>query len=204
MTYSDLVAHIIAHTNRADLADVVDMFIAQATSEINEEVHCSERVVRATTTISTQITNLPSNLHEIISVQNNGWYGEPIPYVTINDANAVKKRWIGMTDTPKYYTVINASIELIPAPDTGYEIEIVYFSFVNTPSSSNPTSDMMTAHPQLFILGALKYAYDYLKEKDEYADKYQKFEAEKDKINKAYRTTVYGDGALHVRRRNYG
>ena len=204
MTYSELKAHIVAHTDRADLGDVVDTFIAQAVSEINLDVRCGAMVVRATSSISTQFTNLPSDCLEVFNVQNNDRYGEPILNVSVNEADIVKQEWMGVTDAPKYYTVVRDSIELVPAPNTSYSIGITYFQKVTTPSSTATTSTMMDTYPQLFILGSLKYAYDYLKEKDEYADKLQKFDIEKAKINKSFKTSAFGDGALHVRRRTYG
>ena len=204
MTYSELKAHIVAHTDRADLGDVVDTFIAQAVSEINMDVRCGAMVVRATSSISTQFTNLPSDCLEVFNVQNNDRYGEPILNVSVNEADIVKQEWMGVTDAPKYYTVVRDSIELVPAPNTSYSIGITYFQKVTTPSSADTTSTMMDSYPQLFILGSLKYAYDYLKEKDEYVDKSQKFDVEKAKINKSFKTSSFGDGALHVRRRTYG
>ena len=204
MTYSELVAHIIAHTDRADLSSTVDTFIAQAVSEINLDVRCGAMVVRATSNISTQFTNLPSDCLEVLNVQNNDRYGEPILNVSVNEADIVKQEWMGVTDAPKYYTVVRDSIELVPAPNASYSIGITYFQKVTTPSSTATTSTMMDTYPQLFILGSLKYAYDYLKEKDEYADKLQKFDVEKAKINKSFKTSAFGDGALHVRRRTYG
>ena len=204
MTYSELKAHIVDHTDRADLGDVVDTFIAQAVSEINMDVRCGAMVVRATSSISTQFTNLPSDCLEVFNVQNNDRYGEPILNVSVNEADIVKQEWMGVTDAPKYYTVVRDSIELVPAPNASYSIGITYFQKVTTPSSTATTSTMMDTYPQLFILGSLKYAYDYLKEKDEYADKLQKFDVEKAKINKSFKTSAFGDGALHVRRRTYG
>lgn len=204
MTYSELKAHIIAHTDRSDISTVVDTFIEQATSEINTDVRCAEMVVRASTDISTQFTNLPSDFLSVFNVQNNDKNGEPIQGISVNEADTVKRDWAGVTDTPKYYSIVRSSIELVPIPDKVYNIGITYFQKVYAPSSAHTTSPLLTAYPQLFILGALKYAYDYLKEKDEYVDKSAKFDAEKAKINKSFRTDVFGDGALHVRRRTYG
>ena len=204
MTYSELKAHIVAHTDRADLGDVVDTFIAQAVSEINLDVRCGAMVVRATSDISTQFIDIPDGALEIVGIKNNDKYGEPILNVSMNESDVVKREWMGVSDVPKYYTVVGDSIEFVPIPDKTYSIGITYFQKVTTPSSTATTSTMMDTYPQLFILGSLKYAYDYLKEKDEYADKLQKFDVEKAKINKSFKTSAFGDGALHVRRRTYG
>lgn len=204
MNYTDLKNHIIAHTDRTDIGGVIDTFIEQAVSEINADVRHSVMVVRASTDISAQFTELPERVIELINVQNNTTNGAPLAKVSLDAADQVRADWMGVTDEPKYYTTVRGDLELIPVPDKSYNIGITYYQKVPVPSTTNPTNDLMTAFPQLFIDGALKYAYDYLKESDTYVAKSQVFEVEKKKVSRAHEAEKYGDGALHVRRRTYG
>lgn len=204
MNYTELKAHIIAHTDREDIADSIDTFIEQAVSEINLDVRCGEMMVRATSDVSTQFTNLPEDILEVVNVQNNDDYGSPIKRISRDEADTVRFEWGGVADKPKYYTIARRSLELVPVPDSTYEIGITYFQKVTIPSVDVATNAMLDQYPQLFIIGALKHAYDFLKEKDEYSDKAMKFEQEKEKVNLSFRKSAFGDGALHIRRKSYG
>lgn len=204
MNYTQLKDHIIAHTDRGDIAGSVDVFIEQAVAEINAGVRSSCMEVRASATVSTQITNLPEDVLSLINVQNNSNSGASMPAISLDAADKMRRDRGGAPGVPLYYSVVRKSIDVCPAPDGAYSIGLTYYQKVPVPSAAEPKNALMTEFPNLFITGTLKYAYDYLKEAEDYASKSNAFSALMAEITRNHERTRFGRGAIKSRRRSYG
>jgi hypothetical protein len=69
----------------------------------------------------------------------------------------------GMSGPPLAYTLWGATnLWLGPAPDTAYEIEILYQSGVPPLSDSNPTNWLLAANPDAYLFGCLVEAELYI------------------------------------------
>jgi hypothetical protein len=63
---------------------------------------------------------------------------------------------------PVFYTVYNKTAELSPAPDSDYQIKVMYYSKPQSLSDSNPTNAFMSVCPDALLYGSLGEAESYL------------------------------------------
>jgi hypothetical protein len=63
---------------------------------------------------------------------------------------------------PMFYTVYNKTAELAPAPDSDYQIRIMYYAKPASLSDSNTTNQFMTVCPDALLFASLAEAEPYL------------------------------------------
>jgi hypothetical protein len=164
VTYSELKSAIADFLNRQDLTSVIPTFIQLAEASINRTVRHWRMLSRATATVDSQFTDLPDDFLEAKNIQLNSNPITPLSFVTMEHADLLRAGRYQTEGTPKYYTLVSDTIEVIPIPDAEYTIELSYYAKVPTLSESVTSNWLLENSPDAYLYGALVHSAPYLKD----------------------------------------
>jgi hypothetical protein len=164
--YTALQASVADWLNRSDLTSQIPDFILLAETQLNRQLRVRDMLSRQYTTASSQYVALPTDYSGIKSIQLNT---NPVTRLDYAPPESMADRLNDhSTGKPQIYTIVNNQIELAPAPDASYEMEIVYWQRI--PSlASNSTNWLLTKHPDVYLYGTLLQAAPYLRDDDRIA-----------------------------------
>ena len=158
-SYSTLQTAVANWLARSDLTTVIPDFITLAEAEFNRTLRCKEQESRVYAS-ATEYMELPDDFLELRDVQINLTPKIPLKLVSpqqMEDYSTASGR-------PVAYCVLANQIQLGPAPDSTYEIEIDYFAEIPALSDSNTSNWLLAAHPDLYLYGALLRASGYVQD----------------------------------------
>jgi len=157
--YASLQSQIAAWLNREDLTAQIPVFIQFVEADINTRLRTREMIVRATATSSAEYVQLPSNWLEAINMHIVDGQ-QPLRFVTLDEADRINKLQNYTAST--FYSLMNGAIELVPAPGSDVEIEMIYYGKVPALSTTATTNWLLTKAPDLYLYGALVHASPFL------------------------------------------
>ena len=161
-TYSELQSAIADELNRQDLTSVIPTWISLAEAQFNRVVRHRKMLCRATATLDTQFTALPSDFLEAKNIQLNTNPVKSLEFVTVEYADKLRN-YYNESGTPQWYTILGDSIEVVPTPSSDQTIELVYYKRI--PSLSSYGSNwLLSAHPDLYFYASLQHSAPYLKD----------------------------------------
>lgn len=162
MNYTTLKSSVADWLNRQDLTSVIPTFISLAEADLNRSVRHRQMLGRATTTLDSHFTALPTDFLEAKNVQLNTNPLTSLKYVTMEHADLLRRG--DATGQPKYYTIIGDTLEVVPVPSTDYEIELTYYKQIPALSDDNLTNWLINSHPDVYLYGTLMQSAPYLKD----------------------------------------
>jgi len=171
--YTELQASVADFLNRSDLTSVIPDFVTMAEADLNRTLRVREMSVRTQAPISSQYVKLPD---DFLGMRNIDLLTDPVTPMTYKNLQNLDIHRAGdATGKPIYYSIVQNNIEVAPAPDGEYTIEIVYYQKV--PSlSANTTNWLLDAHPDAYLYGTLQHSAPYLQSDERvgiWAGKYQ-------------------------------
>ena len=152
-TYSELQAAIADWLDRDDLTTQIQDFITLCESRIARTLRSRAMVKRVTTNMQTQYILLPADFLEMRNVQLNTSPKQRLEYVTPEHLDSIYAG--NTTGKPRVYTVIGDELQVGPAPDGVYEIEIAYMYKLPPLSSSNTSNWFLEYAPDIYLYGSL-------------------------------------------------
>ena len=161
MNYTELKASVADFLNRQDLTAVIPTFITLAEADLNRNVRHRSMLARSTASLDTQFTELPEDFLEAKNIQLNSSPVISLRYVTQEHADLVRAQYA--TGTPKYYTIVGDTIEVVPVPDSEQTIELVYYRRIPK-LDTYETNWLSETYPDAYLYGALLQAAPYLKD----------------------------------------
>tara|TARA_R100001440_G_scaffold4895_3_gene10791 strand:- start:993 stop:1634 length:642 start_codon:yes stop_codon:yes gene_type:complete len=197
-TYAELQTAVANHLARTDLTTVIPDFISLAESRLSRELETrdQEKRAQATMTSGDEYIALPTDLREVREVKINL---SPIRVLTYMSPTSLDTTYA--TDgggTPQAYSIIGKELKLRPVPDSSDTLEIVYVGSLTALSDTNTVNNMLTRHPDAYLMGSLVEAYQYLMD-DQRATVYdQKFTRIIEEIRKDEQRAHYGTGSLQI------
>ena len=151
--YSELVKAVVAWSHREGLLTLVPDFITLAEGAMyNNDVQSLKlRPLEATATISTaaQTIALPTDFKSSRSTRLTINYGHLV-YATPEALNSTD-----LIGRPCFFTIIGSNIKFDVIPDQAYSLELVYFKRDLALTAANPTNNVLTNHPSIYLNGAL-------------------------------------------------
>lgn len=169
-----LVQAIQDTLNRADLADAIPVFLQLTEGEINadDRFRTLSSLVRSTATLSPPVSPAINSFiptpSDYISMQNFRILEVPPPGRIEELTTAqmdLKRQTLPTNDTPVFYTVIGQEMELLPAPDTTYTAQMIYYAEIPSIVAGG-TNWLLQRFPQIYYYGALLQAAPYLRNDD--------------------------------------
>lgn len=203
-TYAALQTSIANFLNREDLTSQIPDFITLAEARFNRELRVNSMIARDYTIATTDYVELPSDWlqHLSIVVTSPANTYSALEYISTEQYNDLRKD--GLTGTPRYYTIIDNQILLLPWPGSNVTLEIVYYEKIPALSVSNTSNWLLARSPDLYLYGALIQAEAYLQNDDRinlWAGAVQKIIAD---MNLESERAKRSQGALSARKRTFG
>lgn len=160
-TYAELKSTIADFLNRDDLTSVIDTFIDLTEADLARKVRHWRMEKRSTAILDTQYSALPSDFYEPVRLQITGSSNYRLQQMSQSDLMDYRES-DNTSGRPKYYTIIDGSIEVYPSPDQDYTIEMVYYSKIIPLDATNTSNWLLQYHPDAYLYGALSHSAPYL------------------------------------------
>lgn len=175
--YPSLIAAVQDTLNRADLADAIPVFVQLCEGEINtdDRFRTTASMVRSVATLSPPVSPAVNSFiptpADYISMQNFRILEVPPPgrveEITTSQMD-IQRQILPQMDTPIFYSIIGQEMELLPAPDTTYTAQMIYYAEI-PPLITNTVNWMLSRFPQIYYYGTLMQAAPYLRQDDRIA-----------------------------------
>jgi len=161
-TYSDLKTTVANYLGRSDLTSQIVDFISLAEIRLSRELRIREMVTTTTVTCTpgNPAISLPADFLEIRDIYVTGAPRTPLTYTSPSMFS--RETRADDSGKPMFYTVYNKTAELAPAPDSDYQIRIMYYAKPASLSDSNTTNQFMTVCPDALLFASLAEAEPYL------------------------------------------
>ena len=172
--YTDLKASVADFLNRSDLTSVIPDFVTMTEADLNRTIRVRDMVKRSRAPITSQYVKLPSGFMGMKNIDLLTDPVTPLTYKNLSELDASRRK--DATGKPLYYSIVQDNIEFAPVPDGEYTIEVVYYEKIPALSDTNPTSWLLTAHPDAYLYGTLQHSAPYLQSDERvgiWAGKYQ-------------------------------
>lgn len=157
--YTDLKAAVAAWLARSDLTSQIPDFVTLCEAKLNRLLRCRQMEQRSTAT-ATEYMELPTGFLELRNIQLNETPKVPLSLMAPEYGDLV---YSGATGKPLYYAILANQLQLIPAPDGTYTVEVDYYEVI-PPLASNATNWLLTAAPDIYLYGSLLEASGYLQD----------------------------------------
>ncbi len=202
-TYSEIKSTIADYLNRADLTTVLPSFVTLAEAKFNRELRTRDMLTRVQATSDDEYVSLPTDFLQHYSLELDAASAQPsMAYIGPQEAKVLKAQ-NRTASTTYYYTVIDGAFEIIPAPGSDLDLQMVYYAKIPALSDSNTTNWLLTKSPDIYLYSALLEAAPYLKDDDRVqlwaAARQQVMDAMNLESERAMRSTIQ----LTARRRGF-
>lgn len=162
MNYGELKSAVAAFLNRQDLTSVIPTFVTLCLADLNRTVRHRSMLSRSTAVLDTHFTTLPEDWLEAKNLQLNTNPVTSLKYVTLEHADLLRRSY--SSGQPRYYTFVSDTIEVVPPPDTAYEVEMVYYAAIAAFQADEDTNWLLTSYPDVYLYGTLMQSAPYLKD----------------------------------------
>lgn len=155
-TWAELKEAIASWLVRDDQEDRIPEYISLAESRLERAVNGPERDTSTTLTAADTVA-LPSDFGGVKAL----WIEtDPkttpdfMPYSTLRQVHSS-----AATGIPSNYTISGSSLIFGPAPDSAYDVTLVYRKALLPLSETNATNWLLAAHPDLYLAASLTEAF---------------------------------------------
>lgn len=167
-SYSDLQTAVANWLDRTDLTARIPEFIQLTEAKLRRKLR--RRSVRDTITLTSGVDSvtLPADVAELRSIRLvTSSYRQDVPLLNQTPEMLAERRaaW-SQSGRPRFFSVVGNRLLLVPTPDDNYSAEIIYYEALQPLSDTNPTNNVLTEAPDVYLYGALQEAEPYL-ENDE-------------------------------------
>lgn len=160
--YASLQTTLASWLHRADMTAQIPDFIVLAEAKLSSDLVArpmETRVNMAVTGGNAYVT-LPTDMLEMVRLTL-----QTDPIVTLKYASADELTADFPTSTtgrPTVFAVIGSQVQLAPAPDSNYTLELVYRQKIPALTSGNTTNWLISSFPNAYLYGALCAAQPFI------------------------------------------
>ena len=162
--YTELKDAIADFLNRSDLTSVIPTFISLAEADINRNLRHRLMENRASATVNTRYSVLPTDFVEPIRLHIEGTNHNPLELLGSYEMQKKRASIEDAANRPLFYALTQNEIELFPTPNADFGLEMYYYAKVPSLSASVTTNDILTNHPDIYLYGSLSHSAPYLQE----------------------------------------
>ncbi len=151
MDFQTLKASVEGALGRTDIPDYIYTLM---TADINRDVRILEMEETTTLSVSSESTALPSTFLQVVSMYVDAdprSIMTPITHQVLSVKHDTSSR-------PYYYAITDGFLQVMPVPDSTYDVVLRYLASVTAFSANADTNDIITLHPGLFLYSALHHA----------------------------------------------
>ena len=162
--YDELKASVADFLNRDDLPSQIPDFITLAETQMNREVRHYRMEKRATAELDTQYTQLPTDFLQPIRFVITAADISTLEQVSALEISKLREANNNTVGRPVNYSILDSSIEVFPAPDTTYTLELLYYEKIDALNSGNASNWMLSNYPEAYLYGSLMHSAPFLQE----------------------------------------
>lgn len=148
MNYGELKTNIASWIHKNNLTTEIVIFIEMSRSRIVHDLDSVHLYKRVSATLTTEYTNLPSDLVELRTVKIDG---RNINFWT--EDQVVQEGLDSAVGNEAIYTIVANQLRVIGAPDSA-ELELVYKAIPVSMSADGDQDVILANYPQLYIYAA--------------------------------------------------
>ncbi len=196
--YSELKTSIANFLARTDLTDQIPNFILLAEARLSRDLETRGQEKRAQSALTTgdEFLTLPTDMREVRFIK---LLTSPSTVLEYKSPHVLDSEFSGNTNgKPQAYSIVGSELKLRPIPDESYNVEIIYIGSLQALSDSNTTNDMLTRHPDAYLMGSLVEAYLFLMDQNSATVYDQKFSRIIEEIRTDEQRSHYGTGSLSM------
>lgn len=180
-TYTGLAATLVNFLHRSDLVAKIPDYVTLAEAEMNRAINVRRQISRSMATISTEFANLPADFSGIRTFRLTTGTNPELFNIS-PEQMADKKDRNPTVGQPQYYSITGQEFEFYPVPDGDYTAMISYYQ--GLPGLvANGTNWLIVTYPDVYVKGALKYAFTDIKDDDRAAAADSQFQAAMGAVN---------------------
>jgi hypothetical protein len=159
-TSNDLTAGVANWLNRDDLSARIPEFIELLEGDLRRRLR--RGVTRADITLDSGAVALPSTVAEVryLRLNTGPTHRDTMVYPRTPEELNELRASVHPTGRPRYFSVVNNTLLLVPAPSESFTAEIVYFTKYVPVSASQP--GLIPTAPDMYLFGTLAIASSYL------------------------------------------
>ena len=202
-TYAELKTSVGDWLNRSDLTTAIPDFISLAEAQIERNLRTRQMIVRATASITTEYSAVPTDFLEVKSFKLDTNPVTPLGFETIDSMDTLAITY-SSAGKPIFFTVVGEQFRYLPEPDTAYTGELIYYAKLSKLSTANTTNFLLTAAPDVYLYGALMQAAPYLQDDARIAVWASMYRAGLEEVTQADDRSSSTGGVLIARARTLG
>lgn len=202
-TYAELQSSIADFLNRDDLASVTTSFISLVEADMQRKVRHWRMEKRSTAELDTQYSAIPADFVEVIRFHVTSGDTKPLELISQAELLDRKAKSLNTSGTPAYYAITAGEIEVYPAPDGTYDVELYYIASIPALSDSNTANWLLERYPDAYLYGALVHSAPYLKDDARIQVFAALYQNAIDAINAESERSKYGGSGLKMKIRSY-
>lgn len=201
-TYAELQSSIADFLNRDDLASVTTSFISLAEADMQRRVRHWRMEKRSTAELDTQYSAIPADFVEVIRMHVTSGDTKPLELISQAELLDRKAKSLNTSGTPAYYAITAGEIEVYPAPDGTYDVELYYIASIPALSDSNTSNWLLERYPDAYLYGALVHSAPYLRDDARIQVFAALYQSAIDAINAESERSKYGGSGLRMKIRS--
>jgi len=159
-SYTTLKASVADFLNRSDLTSAIPDFITLAEAEMRRRLR---DMARATATITTEYSEVPTDFGSVITFDLNTTPVTPLEYLSpdqfTNDSPNYRS-----TGQCQFYTIVAGEFRFMPVPAGSYTARLTYWRKITALSADVASNWVLEDHPDAYLYGSLKASAPYLKD----------------------------------------
>ena len=159
-TYQELKDAINLWLNQPEIEQSIPILISLAEADIARKLRHWQQEKKVRTSFDEGYEFLPDDWLETIALRHAD--GTEIQQVGVTEMSDIKSTV--RTGKPMYYRVEAGRIEVYPAPDQSYDVDLLYYARVPALSDAQTTNWILVNHPDILLYGSLLQSAPYLGE----------------------------------------
>ena len=160
--YSELKSSVADWLNRTDLTTAIVDFITLAEAQFNKEIRNRKMIKRATATIDSQYSAVPSDWLQTVDFVIESNPIVTLEFVTNEKLDTLRETYTS-SGTPEFYTIVGQELEVLPVPDSATLTgELTYYSKIPNLTDTATTNWLLNSNPDIYLYGTLLQSAPYL------------------------------------------
>lgn len=163
-SYTNLKTAITTFANTTKITDAVAAdFIALAEAEMDRRIKTRRKYIRSEATVTDEFTPLPDAFDSPISIVIESTDPDVnLTYIDPEEALKLRSTVYTSSGVPVHYSIVGDEMQLIPAPDGSYTVEMTYRQKIEALSDDNSSNWVLEDHPDAYLYGSLIHAGPWL------------------------------------------
>lgn len=158
--FGELKTSIGNWLKRSDLSERIPDFVELCEADMRARLRPVDLQARTTVTVDAEYVDIPAGLKSVTRMSIDGDNNVPMRFVT---PEVIEDQYPSdATGQPLVFTIIGNQFQFRPVPSTSFTANLAYQAALTSLSADSDTNYVLTNHPDTYLNGALKNAFDYL------------------------------------------